>query len=55
MTNTFRTRTVTIYREDINNPLHDRLFDELCEDLDLDPKTTDELHMVVSSVTGEQH
>ena len=33
-------KTVTIYREDMNNPLHGNLFDSLLEDLGIDPYVT---------------
>lgn len=40
--------TIIVTREDINNPLHPTMFDQLCEDLGLDPKTTDAIEITVA-------
>jgi len=41
-------KTIIIDREDICNPIHPLLFDQMCEDLGLDPKTTDQITLTVA-------
>jgi len=36
-----KAQTVTIAREDFNNPLHPNLYDDLCNQFGLNPVTTD--------------
>tara|TARA_R100000808_G_scaffold14721_1_gene34580 strand:+ start:624 stop:836 length:213 start_codon:yes stop_codon:yes gene_type:complete len=36
-----KVQTVTIAREDFNNPLHPNLYDDLCNQFGLNPVTTD--------------
>tara|TARA_Y100000004_G_scaffold50549_1_gene55734 strand:+ start:473 stop:646 length:174 start_codon:yes stop_codon:yes gene_type:complete len=40
-------RTITLSKEDINNPLHPFLWEEICEDLEFDPKETETLDLKV--------
>ena len=41
---------ISLHREDINNPLHPNLWGHLCDDLDLDPKTTNAIDLKVVKV-----
>lgn len=43
-------RFISLHREDINNPLHPNLWGHLCDDLDLDPKTTNAIDLKVVKV-----
>lgn len=40
-------RFISLHREDINNPHHPNLWADLCSDLELDPKTTNAVHLKV--------
>jgi len=39
---------IIIDRDDVNNPLHPTLFDQWCEQLGLDPETTDSIEITVA-------
>ena len=45
--------TLIIDRDDIKNELHDFLFNEWCEELNLDPDTTDRFTVTVSKAEAE--
>jgi hypothetical protein len=44
---------IILDREDVNNPLHPFIFDEICDQLGLDPEVTGRLTMTVTSAEGE--
>lgn len=43
-------RFISLSREDINNPLHPNFWADLCNDLDLNPETTDSVDLKVVKV-----
>jgi len=45
--------TLIIDRDDIKNELHDFLFNDWCEELNLDPDTTDRFTVTVSKAEAE--
>ena len=45
--------TLIIDRDDIKNELHDFLFNEWCEELNLDPDTTDRFTVTVSKAEAD--
>lgn len=44
------TRTITLSREDINNPLHPNLFDQICEQLGITHPNTEQLILKIVEV-----